>query len=247
MLASSGLGTLAVVILPVLALGYSEKPADPENYSAYSREGLSFNLPGDWSVKTDSAYEDGRRHLFIQAPGAGHMHISERPLSRLTFEEYGERFLQRFFEVTEPHAVGRFSATKDAPTKRIVQRVAGQDREGLEFFFSFTDARGQVAYRMWLFTLSPRGVMTHDVVAMSTVKDWGLFYPGFRQVFTSLSIGYQPESAGKPAESRPSRGGSVTRPSPLDRLLHHGHVLKCGPRSWRTKLHSDLRHEAASR
>ena len=26
----------------------------------------------------------------------------------------------------------------------------------------------------------------------------------------------------------------------LDRLLHHAHVLKCGPRSWRTKLHSDL-------
>lgn len=26
----------------------------------------------------------------------------------------------------------------------------------------------------------------------------------------------------------------------LDRLLHHGHVLKCGPRSWRTKLHTDL-------
>ena len=24
--------------------------------------------------------------------------------------------------------------------------------------------------------------------------------------------------------------------SMLDRLLHHGHVLKCGPRSWRTKI-----------
>ena len=22
----------------------------------------------------------------------------------------------------------------------------------------------------------------------------------------------------------------------LDRVLHHGHLLKCGPRSWRTKL-----------
>ena len=22
----------------------------------------------------------------------------------------------------------------------------------------------------------------------------------------------------------------------LDRILHHGHVLKCGPRSWRTKV-----------
>ena len=33
----------------------------------------------------------------------------------------------------------------------------------------------------------------------------------------------------------------------LDRLLHHAHVLKCGPRSWRTKLHSDLReHVSAS-
>ena len=32
----------------------------------------------------------------------------------------------------------------------------------------------------------------------------------------------------------------------LDRLLHHAHVLKCGPRSWRTKLHTDLRQEAAN-
>ena len=29
----------------------------------------------------------------------------------------------------------------------------------------------------------------------------------------------------------------------LDRLLHHAHVLKCGPRSWRTKLQTDLRAE----
>jgi DNA replication protein DnaC len=29
----------------------------------------------------------------------------------------------------------------------------------------------------------------------------------------------------------------------LDRLLHHAHVLKCGPRSWRTRVHTDLRTE----
>ena len=33
----------------------------------------------------------------------------------------------------------------------------------------------------------------------------------------------------------------------LDRLLHHGHVIKCGPRSWRTKVHTDLRTEDAVR
>jgi DNA replication protein DnaC len=32
----------------------------------------------------------------------------------------------------------------------------------------------------------------------------------------------------------------------LDRLLHHAHVLKCGPRSWRTKVHTDLRAEEAT-
>ena len=30
----------------------------------------------------------------------------------------------------------------------------------------------------------------------------------------------------------------------LDRLLHHAHVLKCGPRSWRTTLHTDVRSQA---
>ncbi len=33
----------------------------------------------------------------------------------------------------------------------------------------------------------------------------------------------------------------------LDRLLHHGHVLTCGPRSWRTKVQIDLRREDATK
>ena len=33
----------------------------------------------------------------------------------------------------------------------------------------------------------------------------------------------------------------------LDRLLHHAHVLKCGPRSWRTKIQIDLRPEEATK
>src|SRR5579871_3672844 len=33
----------------------------------------------------------------------------------------------------------------------------------------------------------------------------------------------------------------------LDRMLHHAHILKCGPRSWRTKVHGDLHQEQAAR
>ena len=31
-------------------------------------------------------------------------------------------------------------------------------------------------------------------------------------------------------------GDSAAVTAILDRLLHHGHILKCGPRSWRTKI-----------
>jgi len=33
----------------------------------------------------------------------------------------------------------------------------------------------------------------------------------------------------------------------LDRLLHHAHVVKCGPKSWRTRVQADLRAEEATR
>ncbi len=33
----------------------------------------------------------------------------------------------------------------------------------------------------------------------------------------------------------------------LDRLLHHGHILKCGPRSWRTRRATALQKEATPR
>ncbi|MGI8745858.1 MAG: ATP-binding protein [Bryobacteraceae bacterium] len=46
---------------------------------------------------------------------------------------------------------------------------------------------------------------------------------------------------------KPARGGlgellgdAAAVTAMLDRILHHGHVLKCGPRSWRTKTASAI-------
>jgi DNA replication protein DnaC len=36
-------------------------------------------------------------------------------------------------------------------------------------------------------------------------------------------------------------GDTAAATAVLDCLLHHAHVLKCGPRSWRTKLQTDVR------
>ncbi len=42
-------------------------------------------------------------------------------------------------------------------------------------------------------------------------------------------------------------GDAATVTALLDRLLHHAHVLKCGPRSWRTKLAPNLHQTQAAR
>lgn len=42
-------------------------------------------------------------------------------------------------------------------------------------------------------------------------------------------------------------GDTAAVTAPLDRLLHHAHVLKGGPRSRRTKVHTDLRAEKGTK
>jgi hypothetical protein len=49
----------------------------------------------------------------------------------------------------------------------------------------------------------------------------------------------------RPRETRPLDTAAVT--ALLDRLLHHGRVLKCGPRSWRTKVQTDLRTDEGTK
>ena len=46
-------------------------------------------------------------------------------------------------------------------------------------------------------------------------------------------------TSNRPVEDWPKLlGDAPAVAAMLDRLLHHGHVLKCGPRSWRTRLHA---------
>ena len=42
-------------------------------------------------------------------------------------------------------------------------------------------------------------------------------------------------------------GDTAAVTATLDRLLHHGHLLKCGPRSWRTRKSTDLQKDDPAR
>jgi DNA replication protein DnaC len=41
-------------------------------------------------------------------------------------------------------------------------------------------------------------------------------------------------------------GDTASVAAMLDRLLHHGHLLQCGPRSWRTQKHTELNGPASA-
>lgn len=52
-------------------------------------------------------------------------------------------------------------------------------------------------------------------------------------------------TSNRPVEDWPKLFGDAPAVAAmLDRLLHHGHVLKCGPRSWRTRLNATPGTEA---
>ena len=42
-------------------------------------------------------------------------------------------------------------------------------------------------------------------------------------------------------------GDTASVTAMLDRLLHHGHLLQCGPRSWRTQKHTELNEPRTSK
>jgi DNA replication protein DnaC len=62
----------------------------------------------------------------------------------------------------------------------------------------------------------------------------------FERASTLLTSNRPVDDWGKPGDT-----AAVT--ALLDWLLHHAHVLKCGPRSWRTKVHTDLRTEETAK
>jgi DNA replication protein DnaC len=54
-------------------------------------------------------------------------------------------------------------------------------------------------------------------------------------------------TSNRPVDDGKLLGDTAAVTALIDRLLHHAHVLKCGPRSWRTKVHTDLRTDEATK
>jgi hypothetical protein len=57
-----------IFITAFSTLGACEKQADLNNIEQYTKDGVSFSIPGNWSV-TEDIEEDGFRYVFVETSG----------------------------------------------------------------------------------------------------------------------------------------------------------------------------------
>jgi hypothetical protein len=201
---ASGRVTTLLVAVTTLAHWSCESPPDLRSLRAYSRDGVSFNMPGNWSVTEDKAEEgSGFRYLFIEAPGNPIMIIWHfEPPSEVTLEEFSESYLESVLEETSSMTMGEaiegteyiglgnvtpFSSEEGASSTRTVQNISGTERDGVEFSYSISAFDETVPHRVWMFRVSSPKAVTF-LAAQAAVEDWDLALPGFRVVFRSLKI-----------------------------------------------------------
>jgi DNA replication protein DnaC len=113
--------------------------------------------------------------------------------------------------------------------------VFGRD-QGLLFRSFLVNSFNGSSYSLWppplasvpLLIIDDLGMRKLPVTAVEELLD--IVMRRYERTSTLLTSNRPVEDWGK------LLGDSAAVTAMLDRLLHHGHVLKCGPRSWRTKI-----------
>ena len=125
-----------VLVAGLSALVISCEPrADLENIQAFSADGISFSLPGNWSVTRDETTVQGReiRLIYVESPGdALFMLLEYTPGVDLTADEFAAEYMRNFDEeVKDILSIGPIQpiAVSDGTRARIEDSIAGALRE----------------------------------------------------------------------------------------------------------------------
>ena len=176
---------VAVVIATAVLLACETTP-DIAHPQPYANDGISFDLPRNWSVSAD-AMEQGKpayRYAIVESPGSALVIVTvhESPVA-MTPEDFVARFHQPMLEKVEPGVL--VSGRTRARTVRAV--VAGEPSEGIEQFFSLETAGRAVSQRLRVFEVKT-GSATVFVLVQAAARDWNLFTPAFDLVLKSFAV-----------------------------------------------------------
>jgi hypothetical protein len=86
-----------ILLLLVFALGACERQADLEAPQVYAENGISFSMPGNWSVRED-VEDGGIRFLYLSTPGEAVLFIGIYEEYVPSLEDHARLFIESMME-----------------------------------------------------------------------------------------------------------------------------------------------------
>ena len=187
---------VALLLAPILA-GCETAP-ELRHPQSYSKDGISFRYPSNWSVSEDveTPGASGYRYLFIDSPGSATVIVQHyqpgtaQSVEAQSVEEFAGNFHRKLIEtVGDVARVGPLKpfsgqAGTSAPVRAV---VAGVPRGGIEYSFSISGAGQQVPHKFRAFKVESASATTF-LVAQAATEDWDLVAPGFDLVLGSFEV-----------------------------------------------------------
>ena len=164
-----------------LVLSACERPADLENTDEYSRDGISFSLPGNWEV-TEDVEDAGFRYLFVETPGGAIIVISAFPT------EFSSSLLEHV-EWTIQHAIDEMPIGKrsEGSVMEIQNTISDQAYSGYKNEFAISLAGFNVPHiaEFYRFTTNTKHAFIQFQVS---IEDLSKVRGGFDLVLSTFKL-----------------------------------------------------------
>jgi hypothetical protein len=184
---------IAAALLALLLLAGCESVPEVGSPRSYSRDGISFSYPANWSVTEDVVQpgEPRYRYLFVESPGSALVVVQVyEPGLDLSVQDFAAEFSRRTAEETEDLArLGPLEPIRARTGGAVPVRavVAGASRVGVEQWLSVSAAGQDVPHKLRAFRVETPSA-TVFLVVQASLEDWSLVAPGFDLVLESFEV-----------------------------------------------------------
>ena len=184
-----GATALALCALALLVAACDRAP-DVGQVRAYSKDGISFSYPGNWSVTEDddNPSDGSSRTLSVDSSGDPMVTVVRmRMPAELSPDQYPAVLsLEGFFEKHSEYMIEKMRAqvSSAVPVRRV---VAGAARDGLERTVKAKLLKQKIVLRLQMFRIESPGTITFLMVMVAS-EDWESMHPGVELVLTSFKV-----------------------------------------------------------
>ena len=171
----------SIIVILLLAMIACEQQADLSKSSEYSKNGISFSLPGNWQVTEDVA-EDDFRYLFIETPGDAVMFVTTYlKEDALSLFEYSEWFIETS---VNDFPIGSRNKGTVLKTRKIID---DQIYDGYKNEFVVSVAGIEVPHAAEFFRFETNA-KTAFVSSQVAIEDSSMVEPGFEHVLATFKL-----------------------------------------------------------